>query len=419
MHDVIFEAIVNIQNRVSIVSVFAVLFLCSIASPDARVYGASDKPETALYGRFTCYAEGEFRSCNKRQDLRDVVNKDSEAKKGDAGARYKIVRSGAKGSCEKRTLVDLPPITLGAEDSGKVIQGVRMSNKDGACITIKGATNVRIENSLFIGCKIGVYGYDVSSIFVKGNRFERNGSAIKIARSEGPINIVYNEYQDLGVFNLDWGANFVELNEVKGSGVLVGYNVGECSILRGCNTEDLVSIFKSEGDKANPIVVVGNQFRGRGKSSSGSGIVAGDYGGGNVAILDNILVNPGQVGIGIVGGHDITIRNNTMFHGTDTGLVSGTAIMVGKWGGGGECVNHRILYNRSNWYSSRGKVKSSWWPFGKDYSKECFEGVVENRGNIPTLDISDTSGSDGSLNETVLPEEIFKGLPANFFSSCN
>ena len=41
-------------------------------------------------------------------------------------------------------------------------------------------------------------------------------------------------------------------------------------------------------------------------------MLLGDGGGSHVLVKDNVLVNPGQVGIGVAGGTDIRIHDNTV-----------------------------------------------------------------------------------------------------------
>jgi len=59
--------------------------------------------------------------------------------------------------------------------------------------------------------------------------------------------------------------------------------------------------------------VRGNWIRGGGPSTSGGGINIGDYGGSYQITENNILVNPGQYGIGISGGNNMIMRNNKVY----------------------------------------------------------------------------------------------------------
>jgi len=69
----------------------------------------------------------------------------------------------------------------------------------------------------------------------------------------------------------------------------------------------------SNGIKGDPIRVVGNWIRGGGPSNSGGGIMTGDQGGSNILVQDNILVDPGQYGITIASGKNISIKNNKIY----------------------------------------------------------------------------------------------------------
>jgi len=342
----------------------------------------------------------------------DVLDDGRGEEGADSGGRSET------GRCGLTHINDSAPLTLGPQDTGLVLSRVKITNPDGVCVKISGAKNVTIKDSLFVNCKIGVFADEATDIAIVGNRFEDVGSAVKIWHTKGGVRVSYNEYRNIGVIAQKGGANFVELNRVSGSAISVNNNVGECVLELGCDPEDLVSIFKSEGSEDSPIEVVGNRFRGRGFSESGSGIVAGDYGGGYIAIRNNILINPGQVGIAIAGGHDISIEGNTLYHDADPRLVSSAPILVGKWGGEDKCYGHKLVNNHSNWYSSRGKERIAWWPFGESYNAECARGIVENRNNTPDLNEGSLVGYDEKINRGVLPRDIFSGLSKEYFSSC-
>lgn len=84
------------------------------------------------------------------------------------------------------------------------------------------------------------------------------------------------------------------------------------NLIIGGETEDIISFFTTIGGQCT-----GNKIDGSGwLSSSGAGILLGDGGGSGVVVEDNTLFNPGQVGIGIAGGQDHIVRNNTIYQTT-------------------------------------------------------------------------------------------------------
>ncbi len=334
---------------------------------------------------------------------------------------YAESRATATQQCTAKELVPSQPLTLTEADSGTIIEGKRFTNPDGRCIDIKGAQNITIRGSLFDDCKIAIFAFESHNITIEGNRFEGGGSAMKIWHTDGGnIKIRYNEYMNIGQRTLPYGRNFVEFNKVRGPGSEIMYNRGDCTIDNGfgCHTEDHISIFKSGGTPESPLHIIGNYIRGRGASDSGSGIMTGDYGGGNIVVKDNILVYAGQAGIGIAGGENITISDNILFH-DNADIVTSAGIVVGNWGGGSPCRGHVITNNRINWYSSRGKALSAWWPYGADWSTECADGIVQLTGNAPQLDRDNISVADASVTADVLPRDLFADLAPPYFSACH
>ena len=81
------------------------------------------------------------------------------------------------------------------------------------------------------------------------------------------------------------------------------------NVIYGGDTEDIISLWS-----ASYSLVENNYINGNGWSSaSGTGIILGDgQGRGNVA-RNNVLYNPGQVGIAIAGGWDHLVEGNIIY----------------------------------------------------------------------------------------------------------
>jgi len=105
---------------------------------------------------------------------------------------------------------------------------------------------------------------------------------------------------------------FVQFNVVKGGGNRVSFNKLE-NVLGQSNTEDAISMHKSDGLPADPIVIESNWIKGGGPSRSGGGIMLGDGGGSYMVAKNNILVDPGQYGMAVSGGSHMSIVNNTIY----------------------------------------------------------------------------------------------------------
>ena len=111
---------------------------------------------------------------------------------------------------------------------------------------------------------------------------------------------------------VDAGRNFVQFDKVNGAGSSISGNRGQ-NELGGTNAEDLISLYQSNGTASSPIRVVGNHLRNGGPSDSGSGIMLGDGGGSYQFVEGNVLVEPGQVGIGVASGTNMTVRGNVVY----------------------------------------------------------------------------------------------------------
>lgn len=191
------------------------------------------------------------------------------------------------------------------------------------CIVIENSSNVRAENNLFNGATCGVYATTSTGIKVINNQF---------------VNM------RMRADNSSRG-QFVQFNTVTGAGNEISGNKGE-NFPGESNPEDMISLFKSSGTAASPILVRNNKGRGGGPSLSGGGIVAGDYGGDYIIIESNELVNPGNYGVAIVGGHYNVLNNNRVY--SDFHSYNNAGVII--WAQGG-ATGSNVTYtnNHINW----------------------------------------------------------------------
>ena len=204
-------------------------------------------------------------------------------------------------------------------------------------VEISNSSKVRIE-----GCRIehvssGVYALNSQSIQVNGN-FVRN--------VQGPMP----------------QAQMAQYNKVTGpdNAVSGNYAINEHGKSK---PEDVISIYQSTGTEASPILVEGNYLTGdpvdgnEGMSISGSGIMLGDGGGEHILCRKNVLISPGQVGVGVAGGRFVRVEANIIYgkqsNGSDCGLY--------VWNQSKKPSDHvTIVGNRVNWVSKTGADNSSW-----------------------------------------------------------
>ena len=226
-------------------------------------------------------------------------------------------------------------------------------------INIESSTNVTVENCLFNGVESGVYVMESQTIKVSGNQFVNVRKRADGSRGQ-----------------------FIQFNKVTGTGNIIENNRGE-NFLHESNPEDLISLFKSSGTAANPVSIRNNMFRGGGPSSSGGGIMTGDYGGAYIIVENNTLVDPGQYGIAIAGGSNITVINNKIFAKKQS--FSNNPLYV--WGQAVACSDIIVKNNRANWTDKDGYNNLGW------YYGNCSNALFENATSI-------------SLQETNMPAHL-------------
>lgn len=99
--------------------------------------------------------------------------------------------------------------------------------------------------------------------------------------------------------------------------------------------------------------------------------MTGDSGGDWVVVRRNTCVNPGQVGIGVSGGHYIIVEDNEVRSGQFS--WTNTGIYVWDWlpDDGRSCGDHTIRSNVSVWTNREGNSNPFW------NRKNCSNLVIE------------------------------------------
>jgi nitrous oxidase accessory protein NosD len=221
---------------------------------------------------------------------------------------------------------------------------------------LEGCRDVVIENLTFQGLGPDVEAIhleDCDGVRIRDNDFARVAQAITILDSTN-VHIEGNRYEDILGPSARVGlhrGNFIQLDNVRGA--YIGHNKG-----RGGDTEDIISIHASGGTATAPLVVEMNHFEGTNWSSgSGSGIALGDHGSHDTIARDNILLNPGQVGIFIAGGTNNAIVDNVIYG--EQRALSNVGIYV--WNqADGECSGNEVRGNKVRWYREDGEDNARW-----------------------------------------------------------
>lgn len=167
------------------------------------------------------------------------------------------------------------------------VRNVRIADTAQSGIYVLGSSSISISESRISNTISGIYAVDSTVIDVSCNTIEN---------PRGPIP----------------RGQFVQFDKVTGADNKIACNMGHNEPGRG-QPEDAISIYKSTGTPQSPITVSSNLLVGGGPSESGGGIMLGDDGGSYLVAEDNVLVDPGQYGIGVASGDNISIRRNTIY----------------------------------------------------------------------------------------------------------
>lgn len=116
-------------------------------------------------------------------------------------------------------------------------------------------------------------------------------------------------------------------------------------------------MYKSSGIQIDPLLIAGNKINGGGPSDSGGGIMLGDDGGSYITAMYNVLVNPGQYGIGIASGNNIKILDNQVY----AMQQPFTHVGIYVWNQySSPCFSITVANNRVN-YKNSGGISNPFW----------------------------------------------------------
>jgi len=247
------------------------------------------------------------------------------------------------------------PINLnGAHDitiSGQAINGGAVP-----AITLSNCYNVHItQNNLGNSTGVGVYLYHCYNITVDYNYIHNVSTGVYVDHPTGGGTVVNNN-QILNMNGPGPRGQFVQFNTVNGAGNQIEYN--KCENIAGqSSSQEGINVYMSNGTASSPIQVVGNWIRGGGPGNASGGIQLGDTGGSYETASDNIIVNPGQMGLSISGGDHISFINNTVY--ASAQYFTNVGIVV--WGQAGYSVtNPTISGNKIKFINSANAENDNW-----------------------------------------------------------
>jgi nitrous oxidase accessory protein NosD len=279
-----------------------------------------------------------------------------------------------------------PLVIDGEEDV--TIRGLAIVNPEGNGITIRNAKRVRVE-----GCSIGqcrgeaIQIESCDGVVVTRNRFQSVRTGVYALNSRR-IEVTYNRC--LNVQGPEPRGQLAQFDKVTGGGNRINDNLA-LNVSGKSNPEDVINLFKSSGTADDPIQVVGNKIRGGGPSESGGGIMTGDNGGAYILVKGNILVDPGQYGIAIAGGHHIQVLDNKVVGKrqpfTNVGIYAWNQSRAPSH-------DHTIKGNQVRWFNKDGAENPCW-----------------NSGNCGAVAGWDSNDWHADLDDSILPAELLADGP--------
>lgn len=277
--------------------------------------------------------------------------------------------------------------------SNFVIEGLEIGNTTNHCITLWNCSNVTIRNCKFgpSVAVLGVYLSGCSNVTITNCTFENLSSGMIASLCTGNIKFEYNDVKNiLGPSKggaSSWG-QMVQFIRVTGAGNSVSYNA--CENVAGQSApEDIININDgSSGTADSPIRIANNWIRGGGPSNSGGGICLGDVGGSYCLVENNILIDPGQYGIGVAGGHDHVIRNNKVY-GRQQAFTNVGISAWNQYTSVSATYGITISNNEVN-FTNKDGVLNNWW-------------IADNVGTIAGMS---TTVYNANLKASILPSTI-------------
>ena len=271
--------------------------------------------------------------------------------------------------------------------SNFVIEGLELSN-----IVLKNCHNVTIRNSkLGPTAKKAIYLYRSSNITIVDCEFEKIQTGLLAEYCTGNIKFEHNDVKNIQGERGNESVQMAQFVHLSGPGNSVSFNACE-NIAGESSVEDVISMYASSGTAISPIMIANNWIRGGGPSQTSGGIMLRDSGGSYQIAENNILVNPGQYGISISGGHDLILRNNKAYSKRFPHSNVGMSIWDWwAWKGTGANPLHNITAenNEFNWTNRDGVINTTY--------------IHPSAGTVKGLN---TNKHNPNLNESILPEII-------------
>ncbi len=309
-----------------------------------------------------------------------------------------------------------------------IIEGLIFEDLKVGAIKLWNCNNIIIRNCKFknILTKEAIMADKGTYITVTDCTFENVWTGFNAAHLTGNVKFEYNDIKNVigRLYGGEADLQAVQFNSCSGPGNSISYNAIE-NIEGESSPDDNINLFNSHGTPESPIRVSNNWIRGGGPSPSGGGILLGDWGGSYQIAENNIVVNPGQYGMGIAGGNNMTLRNNKIY--SKRRSFTNVGLSICNWTADkttGPSYNITVQNNQINWTHRDGNLNESWIydnmnhyigkgtnKYNKELNESILPKVIINRaGN--TEESGDQNG-----NQPTPPESPIAQVYMNSFNS--
>jgi len=222
-------------------------------------------------------------------------------------------------------------------------------------VTLINCSNIHVTQCSFGNAtNVGVNMYNCSNVTVDYCYFNKLTTGVYATACTGGIVVNHNQFLNMqGPFPRGQATQF---NQCSGAGNSISNNMIQ-DITGQCNTQEIISVYKSNGTAASPIQVNSNWIIGGSPSLTCGGLQLGDNGGSYISASNNVMVNPGAVGLSVSGGDHITVTNNTVYSSATS--ISNAGVSV--WGQAGYAVtNCTVSGNKIKFYNKSGAENDHW-----------------------------------------------------------
>jgi hypothetical protein len=241
------------------------------------------------------------------------------------------------------------------------IRNLTIAGGSSACIKLTNCRNVYItlctlKNSSNVAIELN----NCTNVTIEKNNIYNVAAGI-VAKNctNGGINIYTNQMQNM--LGQVYGGAFVQFVNVVGTNNNISYNKLQ-NVMGQSQPHVGIHLISSKGTYDNPITIDRNWIRGGGPSTSSGGICLGDKGGANQTATNNILVDPGQYGLAIIGGSRMSLKDNTVYGKRQ----SFTNVGLYVWGQSGTQVTNSVVSgNRINFKNSNNIQNDTWLAAGQ------------------------------------------------------